>query len=144
MSIFRFFLVRIFPHLEWIRRDREYLSGFSPNVEKYGQRNSAYEHFSRYVSWLLKLSRTIRNTVDSGMKWIVYGDPQVSRQKKKAPGKRKMPAAKNKLVTAKEKSSRQKKNARGKNKLVTAKEKSSRQKKNARGKKEIGHAYCFG
>ena len=71
MSIFGFFLVPIFPHLEWIRRDTEYLSGFSLNVEKYGQRNSEYGHFSRCVSWLLKLSRTIRNTVDSGMKWIV-------------------------------------------------------------------------
>ena len=31
-----FFLVRIFPHLNWIRRDTEYLSLFSPNVGKYG------------------------------------------------------------------------------------------------------------
>ena len=31
-----FFLVRIFPHSDWIRRDTEYLSVFSPNVGKYG------------------------------------------------------------------------------------------------------------
>ena len=36
MSIFRGFLVRIFSHSSWIRRDTEYLSVFSPNVEKYG------------------------------------------------------------------------------------------------------------
>ena len=29
-------LVRIFPYVEWIRRDTEYLCVFSPNVGKYG------------------------------------------------------------------------------------------------------------
>ena len=38
--------------------------------------------------------------------FYLYGGPQVSRQKKKAPGKRKMLAAKKKLFTAKEKSLR--------------------------------------
>ena len=33
------FLVRIFPHSEWIGRDREYLSVFSPNAGKYGPEN---------------------------------------------------------------------------------------------------------
>ena len=33
---FGVFLVCIFPNSDWIRRDREYLSVFSPNVGKYG------------------------------------------------------------------------------------------------------------
>ena len=37
-----FFLVRIFPHLEWIRRDAENLSIFSSNVGKYGPEKTAY------------------------------------------------------------------------------------------------------
>ena len=37
-----FFLVRIFPDLDWIRRDTEYLSVFSPNPEKYGPEKTPY------------------------------------------------------------------------------------------------------
>ena len=41
----------IFPHLDWIRRDTEYLSVFSPNEGKCGknvdQNNSEYGHFLR-------------------------------------------------------------------------------------------------
>ena len=73
-----------------------------------------------------------------------------SRQKKNFRGKRKMLAAKKKLVTAKEKCSRQKRNwsrqkkkapgkrkiLAAKKKLVTAKEKSSRQKKNCCSKRK--------
>ena len=40
MSVFGVILVRIFPHLDWIRRDMEYLSVFSPNAVSYG-------HFSQ-------------------------------------------------------------------------------------------------
>ena len=36
MSVFRVFLVRIFPHSGWIRKDTEYLSVFSPNSGKCG------------------------------------------------------------------------------------------------------------
>ena len=36
VSVLGVFLVRTFPHLEWIWRDTPYLSIFSPNVEKYG------------------------------------------------------------------------------------------------------------
>ena len=36
VSIFGVVLVRIFPHSDWIRRDMEYLSVFSPNAGKYG------------------------------------------------------------------------------------------------------------
>ena len=37
-----FFLVRIFPHSDWIRRDTPYLSVFSPNVGKYGPEKTPY------------------------------------------------------------------------------------------------------
>ena len=37
-----FFLVRIFPPSDWIRRDTEYLSVFSPNVGKYGTEKTPY------------------------------------------------------------------------------------------------------
>ena len=36
VSEFEVFLVRIFPHLDWIRRNTEYLSVFNPNARKYG------------------------------------------------------------------------------------------------------------
>ena len=37
-----FYLVRILPHLDWIRRDTEYLSEFCANVGKYGPEKSPY------------------------------------------------------------------------------------------------------
>ena len=75
VSVFGIFLVRIFPHLDWIwrdtlypvfiwteygeilcirysdwiRRDSPYLSVFSPNAGKYGPENSEYGHFSGSV-----------------------------------------------------------------------------------------------
>ena len=42
VSIFGVFLVRIFPHSSWIRRDTEYLFVFSPNTGKYRRENSEY------------------------------------------------------------------------------------------------------
>ena len=36
MPIFNVFLIRVFLHLDWIRRDTLYLSVFSSNAEKYG------------------------------------------------------------------------------------------------------------
>ena len=45
-----FFLVRIFPHSDWMRRDTLYLSVFNPNAGKYGpEKNSVFGHFSRSV-----------------------------------------------------------------------------------------------
>ena len=38
----KFFLVRIFPHSNWIRRDTSYLSVFSPNTGKYGPEKNPY------------------------------------------------------------------------------------------------------
>ena len=36
VSVFRDFLVRIFPHSDWVRRDTSYLFVFSPNAGKCG------------------------------------------------------------------------------------------------------------
>ena len=37
-----FFLVRIYPHSDWIRRDTSYLSVFGPNAGKYGPEKDPY------------------------------------------------------------------------------------------------------
>ena len=37
-----FFLVRIFPHSDWIQRDTEYLFAFSPDAGKYGSKKTPY------------------------------------------------------------------------------------------------------
>ena len=37
-----FFLVCIFPHSDWIRRDTPYLSVFGPNAGKYGPEKTPY------------------------------------------------------------------------------------------------------
>ena len=42
MSVIRVIMVRIFPHLDWIRRDTEYLSVFSPNARKYRPETTPY------------------------------------------------------------------------------------------------------
>ena len=44
VSLFWVFLVRIFPHLDWIRRDTLYLSVFSSNEGKYGPENTDIFH----------------------------------------------------------------------------------------------------
>ena len=46
VSLFGFFLVPIFLHSDWIRRDTKYLFVFSPNAERMDQKNSEYGHFS--------------------------------------------------------------------------------------------------
>ena len=50
VSVFGYFLVRIFSHLDWIRRVTPYFSAFSPNAGKYGPENSKYGHFLRGVA----------------------------------------------------------------------------------------------
>ena len=42
VSKYGVFLVRIFPHSDWIRRDTEYLSVFSPNAGKYRPEKTPY------------------------------------------------------------------------------------------------------
>ena len=37
-----FFLFRIFPHSDWIRKDMEYLSVLRPNTRKYGPKKPPY------------------------------------------------------------------------------------------------------
>ena len=43
------FLVRIFPHSDWIRRDAKYRSVFSPNARKYGPEITPYLDIFRAV-----------------------------------------------------------------------------------------------
>ena len=57
VSVFLVFLVRIFPHLDWIRRD---LSLFSPNAENTDQNNSKYGHFLRSAYDLKNILATCR------------------------------------------------------------------------------------
>ena len=47
VSVFGVFLVRIFPHSEWIRRDTPYLSVPVQICEDTNQKNSEYGHLSR-------------------------------------------------------------------------------------------------
>ena len=42
VSKYGVFLVRVSPHLDWIRRDTRYLSVFSPNAGKYGPEKVRY------------------------------------------------------------------------------------------------------
>ena len=42
VSVFRVFVVCIFSHSDWIRRDTEYLSVFSPNAGKYSPAKTPY------------------------------------------------------------------------------------------------------
>ena len=53
-----FFLVRIFLYWDWIGRDTEYLSVFSPNTEKYGPEVTPYLdtfHVVDIINGILKL-----------------------------------------------------------------------------------------
>ena len=63
-----FFLVRIFPHLNWIRRDTEYLSLFSPNVRK-----TPYLDTFHAVSLWITLAVPPLNWIDQSLKrrpWV--------------------------------------------------------------------------
>ena len=52
-----FFLAYIFPHSDWIRRDTEHLSVFSPNTGKYGPEKNPYFDTFHAVVWKSKSSR---------------------------------------------------------------------------------------
>ena len=58
VSVFGVFLVRIFPQMDWIRVDKEYLSPYSVQMlENKMQKNSEYGNFSRsaifvLISWM--------------------------------------------------------------------------------------------
>ena len=45
-----FFLVRVFRHSDWIRRDTKYLSVFSPNAGKYGPEKTPY--LDTFTQWI--------------------------------------------------------------------------------------------
>ena len=47
-----FFLVRIFPHSDWIQRDTEYLFAFSPNAGKYGSEKTP--HLDNFHAVMMK------------------------------------------------------------------------------------------
>ena len=49
-----FFLFHVFSHSDWIRRDTEYLSAFSPNAGKYGPEETPYLDISRSVASALR------------------------------------------------------------------------------------------
>ena len=49
-SVFGVFLVRIFPHLDWIRRYTNYLFVFSKNAENTDQKCSEYGHFDAVLT----------------------------------------------------------------------------------------------
>ena len=51
VSVFGVFLVRIFPHSDWVQRYTEYLSVISPNMRKYGPEKLQNGYFSRSDSW---------------------------------------------------------------------------------------------
>ena len=51
LSAFGVFLVRIFPHLNWIWRDTPYLFVFSPNAEKYGPEKLRIQ--ALFTSWII-------------------------------------------------------------------------------------------
>ena len=46
-----FFLVRIFPHSDWVRSYTPYLSVFSPNARKYGPQKTLYLDTFHAVIW---------------------------------------------------------------------------------------------
>ena len=53
VSVFGVFLVRIFPHSDWIRIDNPYLSVFSPNAEKYGPEKLRTRTLFTVLKWII-------------------------------------------------------------------------------------------
>ena len=78
MSVFGVILVRIFPHLDWIRRNTEYLFVFSPNMGKCGQNNSKYGHFLRSVYsevfWEELFSKFCKNSWKNNFHGVILSD----------------------------------------------------------------------
>ena len=71
-----FFLVRIFPHSDRIRRDMKYLFVFSPNVGKYEAEKTPYLDTFQAVSFLLmtaNLQCLRRNKTYGEIKRHYYG-----------------------------------------------------------------------
>ena len=68
VQIRSFFLVRIFPYLDWVRRDTPYISVFSPNEVKYGPEKTPYLDTFHVVEkpWLKQLL-SLKNFFHSDM-----------------------------------------------------------------------------
>ena len=69
MPVFGVIMVRIFPHSDWIRRDTDYLSVFSPNMGICGQNNSEYGHFLRSACPLNKENSKSLHTNENDDSW---------------------------------------------------------------------------
>ena len=54
-----FFLVRIFPHSDWIRRDTKYLSVLTPNAGKYGPEKTPHLDNFHPVCSIINKTETI-------------------------------------------------------------------------------------
>ena len=65
MSLFWVFLVRIFPHLDWIQKDHPYLFVFSLNAVKYQSEKIWMRHFSG--SFIIEAS-----TMNHPKQWVVF------------------------------------------------------------------------
>ena len=65
-----------FPHLDWIRRDTEYLPVFSPNAEKCrknaDQNNSEYEHFLHSPFSFINLENMLNRIALHIILWKVH------------------------------------------------------------------------
>ena len=60
MSVFGVFIVHIFLHLDWIRRDTLYLSVFSPNAAKYGPEKLQIRTLFTQCILIINFRRSIR------------------------------------------------------------------------------------
>ena len=80
VPVFGNFLVRIFPHSDWIRRDTEYLPYSVFMRENTNHKNSKYGHFSRGDSYSINrtisfyLKACLSNTLQDSLfvTWLEY------------------------------------------------------------------------
>ena len=76
MSVFGVILVRIFPHLDWIRRDSEYLFVFSPNAEKCGPEKLRIR--TLFTQWYSKISEKIIKPCSVWMKLFTVRNAKIT------------------------------------------------------------------
>ena len=76
-----FFLVRIFPYSDWIRRDTPYLCALSPNAGKYGPEKSPYLDTFHTVLICPLHAKLKRNNqlhtisyIQQGLLWNIYSE----------------------------------------------------------------------
>ena len=79
VSVFVVFLVRLFPHLDWIRRVAEYLSVFSPNTGKYRPEKPPIQPFFTQCKIYIRLrsdlnpkSKRFKNARSCFIWWLFY------------------------------------------------------------------------